>query len=55
MWRNERADREISQVNMSPNAWPAAMVEWSADRARDVTAPHSRAFVPGPMMVFKLC
>ena len=33
----------ISHVKMSPEEWPPATLDWSADTAIEVIDPHSRA------------
>ena len=43
IWRNGRAEREISHVKISPDSWPPATVEWSADKAKELIGPHSTA------------
>lgn len=45
IWRKGRAGREISHEKISPVSCPPATVEWSAERANEVIAPHSTARV----------
>ena len=42
-WRNGFAGLANSHVNILPLACPPAMVEWSAERAMEVTGPDSTA------------